>query len=96
MKRIKNINELKPGDIIIRIDFNSIETREFLCIHPHNEKYSLFLNSNLDGMQKVYNPRFEEEEWYLYSGNEWNEIRKKQIEKLQAKIAYYKKFLKNF
>lgn len=95
MKRIRNIKELKQGDKIIRIDLDSVETREFLCIHPHNYHYSLFLDSNLDGMQKFYNPRLEREQWYLYSDNEWNEIRKKQIEKLQTKIAYYQSLLKN-
>lgn len=95
MKIIRNINELKPGDRIIKIEFNSIEIQEFLCIHPHNENYSLFLDFNLDGMKKFYNPRIKKERWYLYSDNEWNEIRKKQIEELQYKIAYYQSLLKN-
>lgn len=93
MKRIKNINELKQGDIILKIDLDNLKFMQFLCVHPHNENYSLFLDSNLDGMQKFYNPRIEMEQWYLYSDNEWKEIRMKQIEKLQSRIAYYKSLL---
>lgn len=95
MKRITNINELKPGDKIISIDYNYVETREFLCIHPHNDDYSLFLNFNLDGMKKFWNQRLEEEEWYLYSDDDWDEIFKIQIKELQAKIAYLKSSLKS-
>lgn len=95
MKIIRDINELKPGDKIISIDYNYVETREFLCIHPHNEDYSLFLDFNLDGMKKFWNQRLEEEEWYLYSDDEWDEICKIQIKELQAKIAYCKSLLKS-
>jgi len=97
MKRITDINELKQGDIIVKIDLNNLTFIEFLCIHPRNENYSLFLDSNQDGMAKFYNHRLEIEEWYLYSDNEriefWNEIRIKQIEKLQSRIAFYKSLL---
>lgn len=67
MKRIKTISELKPGDIIWRIK-NNIELQEieFLCIHPHNENYSLFMDMNKDGLPKFYNERLETEVWYLY------------------------------
>lgn len=95
MKRIKNINELKQGDKIISINYNYVEIREFLCIHPHNENYSLFLNSELDGMQKFLNQRLVSEVWFLYTNNEWDEIRKIQIKELQAKIVIYKSLLKN-
>lgn len=84
MKIIRNINELKPGDKIISFDYNYVDTREFLCIHPHNENYSLFLDIDLDGMQKFWNQRLEIEKWYLYSNDEWDEICKIQIKKLQA------------
>ena len=48
LEKVTDITQLKPGDKIISIGVTS-EILEFLCIHPHNNNYSLFLNSNLDG-----------------------------------------------
>ena len=36
-------------------------------IHPHNDAYSVMLNDTQDGVQKFYNKRIEDEEWYLYT-----------------------------
>ena len=39
MKQIYDIHFLSPGDKIISINNGSTEILEFLCIHPHNDKY---------------------------------------------------------
>ena len=60
---------------------------EFLCIHPYNEEYSLFLNQNKDGMPKFYNKRLKDEEWYLYDRKDnFNEEIDMRIELLNKHI----------
>lgn len=86
MKRITNISQLKAGDKIVRVHGDMVIIMEFICIHPHNEEYSLFMDDNKDGAPKFYNKRLENEEWYLYTGDnaEWNEI-------YDIKIAWYER-----
>ena len=86
MKRITNISQLKAGDKIFRVHGDELIIKEFICIHPHNEHYSIFLNDMEDGAPKFYNSRLESEEWYLYTGNEWNEIYDAQIAWHQRQI----------
>lgn len=86
MKRITDISQLKAGDKIFRVYGGELIIKEFICIHPHNEHYSIFLNDFQDGAPKFYNPHLESEEWYLYTGNEWNEIYDMQIAWHQRQI----------
>ena len=55
MKRITEISQLTKGDVIVIIVDHKIVKREFVCVHPHNNKYSLFLNELQDGCPKFYN-----------------------------------------
>ena len=82
MKRITSISELKKGDKIVCIYGDRVIIREFICIHPHNDKYSLFLDENYDGLPKFYNDHLLSEHWYHFNGSkeDWNEIVYKQIE----------------
>ena len=67
MKRITNINQLKPGNKIFTVNHDgSLKILEFREIHPYSDDYSLFLNENKDGMHKFYNKNLENEEYYLY------------------------------
>lgn len=83
MKRITNINQLKPGNKIFTINHDgSLEILEFREIHPHNDNYSLFLNENKeDGMHKFFNKTLEDREYYLYDdSNEcWKFIYEREI-----------------
>ena len=92
MKRITSITELNKGDKIVRVHHNGeYEIIEFLCIHPYNEEYSLFLNQNKDGMPKFYNGRLKGEEWYLYNrNNNFNEVIDMRIELLNRHIEKLK------
>ena len=88
MKRITDVSELKKGDKIVRVYHNGeYEIIEYLCPHPYNEEYSLFLNQNKDGMPKFYNNRLKGEEWYLYTRkNNFNEVIDMRIELLTKHI----------
>lgn len=48
MKRIKDIKEvrsLKPDQRLIRFSRGNIDYYKFLCVHPHNSKYVILMNS---------------------------------------------------
>ena len=82
MKRITNINQLKPGNKIFTVNHDgSLEILEFREIHPHSDDYSLFLNENKDGMHKFYNKTLEDREYYLYDDSDecWIFIYKRKI-----------------
>ena len=90
MERITDISQLKAGDKIVSI--NGFDGRpkilEFVCIHPHNPEYSVFLNETYDGAPKFYNKRIQEEKWFRYDSDAWNEIH-------QMEIAWHKKRIKD-
>lgn len=82
MKRITNINQLKPGNKIFTVNRDgSLEILEFREIHPNNDNYSLFLNENQDGMHKFFNKTLEDREYYLYDNSDkcWKFIYEREI-----------------
>ena len=84
MKRITNINQLKPGNKIFTVNRDGLlEIMEFREIHPHSDDYSLFLNENKDGMHKFYNKTLENKnrEYYLYDDSDecWKFIYEREI-----------------
>ena len=84
MKRITNINQLKPGNKIFTVNSDGLlEILEFREIHPHSDDYSLFLNENNDGMQKFFNKTLENKnrEYYLYDDSDecWKFIYERKI-----------------
>ena len=84
MKRITNINQLKPGNKIFTINRDGLlEILEFRELHPHSDGYSLFLNENKDGMHKFYNKTLENKnrEYYLYDDSDecWKFIYEREI-----------------
>lgn len=82
MKRITNINQLKPGNKIFTVNRDgSLEILEFREIHPNNDNYSLFLNENQDGMHKFFNKTLEDREYYLYDTSDecWKFIYEREI-----------------
>ena len=82
MKRITNINQLKPGNKIFTVNSDgSLEILEFREVHPNNDNYSLFLNENQDGMHKFFNKTLEDREYYLYDTSDecWKFIYEREI-----------------
>jgi len=72
------------------------EILEFVCIHPHNSEYSIFLNSCEDGMPKFYNKRLEKENFYLYDGSSvcWEEIHIAEITETKKHEMYLEERLR--
>lgn len=90
MKRITNINQLKPGNKIFTVNHNgSHEILEFREIHPNNDNYSLFLNENQDGMHKFFNKTLEDREYYLYDNSDecWKFIYEREIAEHKSLIS---------
>ena len=84
MKRITNINQLKPGNKIFTVNRDGLlEILEFRELHPHYDGYSLFLNENNDGMHKFFNKTLENKnrEYYLYDDSDecWKFIYEREI-----------------
>lgn len=83
MERITDISQLKKGDKIFSIaDNGELTFIEFLCVHPHNPYYSLFLDIKQDGMPKFYNHNLQFYQWYRYDNN----IKDEDILKMQIEI----------
>ena len=91
MKRITEISQLTKGDIIVTIADRKIVKREFVCVHPHNDKYSIFLNELQDGCPKFYNENLKLKEWYLFTNSkeEWKELYDMVVEELKKAIDFY-------
>lgn len=91
MQRITNISQLNQGDMIWNIS-NGIELRmmKFLCVHPNNGEYSLFLNLNEDGMPKFYNKRLENSKWYLYDKDSTKDIALEKMKTLEMRLENLK------
>ena len=93
--KITDINQLKAGDKIWTINaFNgNVDVMEFVCIHPHNPDYSIFLNENYDGMPKFYNEHLTDADYELYDGSDecWNRIHQAEIDWHLRKISHIRK-----
>lgn len=96
MKRVTEISQLIKGDVIVTIVDHKIVKREFVCVHPHNDKYSIFLNETYDGCPKFYNETLKFNEWYLFTNSkeEWKELNAMIVEKLKKAIAFYEQRIK--
>ena len=96
MKRITEISQLTKGDIIVTIVDHKIVRREFVCVHPHNNKYSIFLNELHDGCPKIYNDYLKSKEWYLFtnSNEDLKELNAMMVEELKKSIAFYEQRIK--
>lgn len=81
-ERIIDVAQLKKGDQIFTIQDGRVEIIEFREIHPYYNGYSLFMNSNKDGMSKFWNENLTRYEYYRYSGDNatWLFIYHKEIE----------------
>lgn len=91
MKRITEISQLTKGDIIVTIVDRKIVKREFVCVHPHNDKYSIFLDELYDWCPKFFNENLRFKNWYLFknSEEERKELNAMMVEELKNSIAFY-------
>lgn len=98
MERVTSIEQLHKGSKIVRVHRGNVEELEFVCPHPHHEKYSVFLNQNYDGLPKFYNPRIRDEKWYLFHGTceDWDEIFDMRIAQLRKEIELIEEYRKKY
>ena len=91
MKRVTEINQLKKGDVIVAIVDLKIVKREFVCVHPHNDKYSIFLDELYDGCPKFYNDNLKSKEWYLFTNSkeDLKELNAMMVKELKNSIDFY-------
>lgn len=91
MKRVIEISQLTKGDVIVTIVDHKIVKREFVCVHPHNDKYSIFLDELYDGCPKFYDDNLKFKEWYLFTNSkeDWKELNAMMVEDLKNAIAFY-------
>lgn len=91
MKRITEISQLTKGDAIVTIVDHKVVKREFVCVHPYNDKYSIFLNETYDGCPKFYNETLKFNEWYLFTNSkeDWKELNAMMVEELKKQIEFY-------
>jgi hypothetical protein len=91
MKRVTEINQLTKGDIIVAIVDHKVVKREFVCVHPHNDKYSIFLDELYDGRPKFYNDNLKIKEWYLFTNSkeDLKELNAMMVKELKNSIAFY-------
>lgn len=91
MKRVTEISQLTKGDIIVTIVDHEIVKREFICVHPHNDKYSIFLDELYDGCPKFYNDNLKIREWYLFTNSkeDLKELNAMMVKELKNSIAFY-------
>lgn len=96
MERVIKIEQLHKGSKIVRVNSGNVEILEFVCPHPHHDKFSVFLNQNYDGIPKFYNPKLKDEEWYLFHDTfeEWDEIFDMRIVQLKRQIEYIEEYRK--
>ena len=94
MGKITKIEQLKAGDKIWTINCftGHVDIMEFVCIHPHNSEYSIFLNENYDGMPKFYNKHLMDADYELYDASDecWNRIHQAEIDWHLSKISHIK------
>lgn len=91
MKRVTEISQLTKGDVIVTIEDHKIVKREFVCVHPHNDKYSIFLDELYDGCPKFFNENLRSKDWYLFknSEEERKELNAMMVEELKNSITFY-------
>ncbi len=100
-EKITDIHQLKKGDKIWTIDRFSgdVKILEFVCIHPHDVEYSIFLNETYDGIPKFYNKNLANGNYERYddSAKFWKErIYPARISWFENKIQNIRKRINDF
>lgn len=101
MELVKSFDELKKGDKIVNIIDNEVVVMEFVCLHPKDCYYALFLDTMVtDGAKSVSKTSFEKSTNYRFNDTkeEWIEIYQTLIENTNKKhdedVAWYEERIK--
>ena len=90
--KLTDISDLTVGTKFHIVEGDNIETYEFLCVHPHNERYVLAINNTTQDAPKLYIPTLLNSEVYVgeYDNNFFCNLRieylKKQIDNVKKRI----------
>lgn len=86
MKQIHSFDELQPGQRIFCVENERLVILKFLCKHPCNDNYALFLDENYEPIKKVYRSVMEENFWFIFEHTDdvWSYI-------YETKMEYHEK-----
>lgn len=89
MEKLTDINQLKPGDKFTYIDAYSFKEYEFLCVHPHNQKYILAIDGFTKDAPKLYiNDIVKENSGYYLGAFDREFVTQTRIELLKQHIQH--------
>lgn len=101
MEIVKSFDELKTGDKVVVIEGNKANVMEFVCLHPRDSHYALFLCDMVtDGAKSVSKTKFALANAYRFhdTNEEWIEIYQTIIDNVNAKhhadILWYEDMIK--
>lgn len=92
LTKLTDISELTVGTEFHIVEGDKVETYEFLCIHPHNDKYVLAIKNITQDASKLYIPTLLNSEVYVgrYNDNFFCNLRmeylKKEIDDLRKQM----------
>ena len=87
MEIVKTFDELKKGDKVVVINGDEVNIMEFVCLHPRDNNYALFLDDMVtDGAKSVSNTKFALDNAYRFhnTNEEWIEIYQTLIDNVNA------------
>jgi hypothetical protein len=87
MEIVRSFDELKKGDKVVVIEGDKVNIMEFVCLHPKDCYYALFLDDMVtDGAKSVSKTNFASSNAYRFHGTneEWIEIYQTIIDNLNA------------
>lgn len=88
MEIVKSFDELKKGDKVVVIEGDKANVMEFVCLHPRDSHYALFLCDMVtDGAKSISKTKFALANAYRYhdTNEEWIEIYQTIIDNVNAK-----------
>lgn len=101
MEIVKSFDELKKGDKVVVIEGDKVNVMEFVCLHPRDCNYALFLDDMVtDGAKSVSKTKFAQDNAYRYhdTNEEWIEIYQTIIDNINAQhhedILWYEERIK--
>ena len=56
---MKQVKDLKPGDIIYDLDFKQVKWYSYVCVHPHNKNYHIFVDE-FEEPVRIYEPKLQD------------------------------------
>lgn len=55
---MKQVSELKPGEIVYKTDYRGVSYYTYVCVHPNNNHYHILINEFEDPV-RMYKPELQ-------------------------------------